>query len=200
MPEWAATRLAIKGVWVAVAALAFTALLSMLVAQTIRLEGFKLWPLSLDGWKSRAMAAEATIAEIAREQALAGEIATAKRIGKEAQYRGIAERIDDNAQDQLVAADAAAERFIAAGGVRPQAAGCPRSTAGTGTEDRDTGNPQGAGQAAQLDAAETGGDFGLPEGYVIVPADDVRICTANTIKAEAGRALAIELERASRED
>lgn len=200
MPSSTSAQLVIKGVWLAVAGLTFLAILALLVLQTVRLEGFKVWPFVLEGWKPQALRLADEIILIRREQGLAGEVATARRLEKQEQYRGIAERIDDNAQDEIAEAGAAAERFISDGGVRVQTARCPRSRAGAGTEDRDAGNPQGAGQATELDAAQDSGAFGLPEGFVIVPADDVRICTTNTIKAEAGRALAIELERASQED
>lgn len=184
--------------------LAIAAALAVAAVQTVRMEGLKIWPLVIDGWKPRALAAEATIAAIAREQALAGEIAKAERMGKEAQYRGIAERIDDNARDKLEDYGAATERFIAAGGVRPKAAGSARGRTGASATDRDARDPQGRGRSAELDAAlrEPVEDDGLviPEGFVLVEAEDVRICTVNTIKAEAGRALALELEAASNED
>lgn len=197
MPHWASARLAVKGAWVAAVGLAIAILLALLAVQTARLEGLRIWPLEIEGWKPMAIRIGGEIDLIRLEQGLAGEMAKGRRLEKEEQFRRIAERIDDNAEDQLAEAAAAAERFISAGGVRAKTAGCPRGRAGAGTQDRDPGNPKGAGQATELDATEDRSDIGLPEGYVIVPADDVRICTVNTIKAEAGRALAIELERAS---
>jgi hypothetical protein len=182
------------------AGLAFAAVLALLAVQTVRLEGLKLWPLSVEGWKPTAQRLTLDIAAIRREQGLAGETAKSERLQQEARYRGIAERIDDDAQERLAGAMDAADRFIAAGGVQPRTLGSSRGRAGTGCQDRGARNPQGTGPEAELDAAEIGGDFGVPEGLVIVPAEDVRICTTNTIKAEAGRELAIELERASRAD
>lgn len=200
MPQWTAAELSIKGLWAALVALVFAIVLILLAVQTVRLEGFKLWPIEAEGWKPKAVRLADEITLIRLEQGVAGEAAKAQRLEQEDQYRGISERIDDDAQDQLAEAAAAAERFIAARGVRPKAAGCPRGRAGAGAQDRDAPNPQGTSQAAELDATPDRRDFGVPEGYVIVPADDVRICTVNTIKAEAGRELAIELEKASADE
>lgn len=44
----------LRGIWAALIALAFAIVLVLLAVQTIRLEGFKLWPLSIEGWKSKA--------------------------------------------------------------------------------------------------------------------------------------------------
>jgi len=175
--------------------LAIAVLLALLAVQTVRLEGFKLWPLSLEGWKPRALAAEKTVADIAIAQQLANERASAARQAKEEQYREIAERIDDNAKEQLDDAMAAAERFIAAGGVRTQADRSQRGRAGACGPRDGAGRAEAAGRAPELDAAAP--EPVIPEGFVLVPAGDVRICTTNTVKAEAGRDLALQLEAAS---
>lgn len=184
---------------IGLAGLAIAVLLVLLAVQTVRLDGFKLWPLSLQGWKPRAEAAEKTIADIAAAQELARKTARAAREAKEQAYRDIAERIDDNAQGQIDDAMAAAERFIAARGVRAEATGGTggrtRTCAGSGG----AADPARAGGAPELDAAADrgAGEPLIPAGYVLVPADDVRTCTTNTVKAEAARAFVLELEAAN---
>jgi hypothetical protein len=53
MPSLPAT-VTLKGIWAAMIALAFGVLLVLLGVQTVRLEGFKLWPLHSKGWIQRA--------------------------------------------------------------------------------------------------------------------------------------------------
>ena len=95
---------------------------------------------------------------------------------------------------------AAADRFIANGGLRGQAYRSQPCSTRTASSDRRSEDFDGAGRATQLDAAGVGNvDLGQPaEDLVLVSAADVRICTQNTVKAEAGRDLAIKLEAASR--
>ena len=44
----------LKGIWAALIALAFAIVLALLAVQTARIEGFKIWPLSIEGWKPKA--------------------------------------------------------------------------------------------------------------------------------------------------
>lgn len=171
-----------------------------LVVQTVRLEGFHVWPISVTGWIKTAETRQATIDRITAAQRLAEAEARAARLTQENTYRDIAERIDDNAEDTLEGAMAAADRFIAAGGLRGQAPGsapCPARTAGGDYRAED---PDRTGRTAQLDAADAGAvDPGaIDSDFVLVSAADVRICTRNTVKAEAGRDLALQLEQASK--
>lgn len=167
--------------------------------QTARLDGFHVGPIGMTGWIKTAQQRQDTIDAMIDAQALAAAAAKAARLEREATYRDIAERIDDNAQDEIEAAMAAADRFIAAGGLRAEAgrsAPCPARTA---AGDHAAADSVRTGRATQLDAAGAGaadpGQAG--EGRVLVSAADVRICTRNTVKAEAGRALALQLEAAS---
>lgn len=74
------------------------------------------------------------------------------------------------------------ERFIAAGGVRGQT--CPRAVR---SEVPSTGEREAVRETSLVDDREA-----LPT--VAVTPDDVRICTDNTIKAEAWRELLLKLE------
>ena len=73
------------------------------------------------------------------------------------------------------------ERFIAAGGVRREA--CPRVPAAIPS----TGSGETVHQAPVMDDAER-------VQIVGVTAEDVRVCTSNTLKAEAWRDLLLGLE------
>jgi hypothetical protein len=46
------TELTLKGLWLAVVAAAFAALLILLGVQTVRIEGFKVWPISVKGYRA----------------------------------------------------------------------------------------------------------------------------------------------------
>lgn len=161
--------------------LAIAVLVALLAIQTVRLEGLKIWPVNIEGARPKAERLQRTIDEIALAQKQAAAAAQAAKERAEREYRELAERIDDDAEKARTGAMADAERFIAANRVRCQAAGgagrgTPAASPGDGS-----GNGQGPGQASELDVAVT--------------ADDVRICTTNTLQAEAARAWAIELER-----
>ncbi|WP_338445967.1 hypothetical protein V5F89_12530 [Pelagerythrobacter marensis] len=194
-----------KGIWAAAIALAFAALLIALAVQTIRLEGLRIWPISFDGWIARAEQRLVRIAELEDDiedieaaQEHAADRARAARLEREKIYSDLAERIDDNADSKLGGALDAAERFIAAGGMRGHEADRGEGgRTGAGAEDQDSRDSEGAGQAAELDDSSGPGTDRAGGGLVLVNASDVRICTHNTIKAEAGRELALELEEAS---
>lgn len=206
LPPWTTAKIALRGIWLIFIGALLIAALTFGIVQTIRLEGLHVWPVSVTGWIKTAEERQATIDMLENAQDLAAAKALVARIAQEAAYRDIAERIDEDAQDNLDSALGAADRFIAAGGMRrPGAAGSPRGAAGTGREDHAAEDPGRAGRAPQLDAAiagvldrldeaageGTGGDF------VLVSAADVRICTRNTVKAEAGHQLATQLQAAS---
>lgn len=203
-PAWTGGKVALKGAWLAVIAAVVVAALAFGAVQTVRIEGFKLWPFEVTGWKPLAIERQTTIDSMFTAQQLAEAKAEAARIAKEAVYRDIAKRIDDNAKESLDAALAAADRFIAAGGVRPPADRSSPCRAGTAAGDYRAADPDRTGRAAQLDAPGSGAgnagptDRGPAAGFALVSAEDIRICTRNTVKAEAGRALALQLEAASR--
>ena len=169
---------------------AFALVIAFGAVQTVRLEGLNVWPVSVEGWKPKAKRYEGTIRDVRNAQDLAAEKARLARLEQEARYRALAERIDDNAQRGNRMALDAAERFIAAGGyrctggVRRRANRGPGSGTGASAESNRPVDPERAGGAPELDGAEVVG----------VTADDVRICTVNTIKAEAAKAWAEGVE------
>lgn len=52
MPPWTTARYALKGAWLALIALAFAVVLALLAIQTVRIEGFKVWPLRVQGYRA----------------------------------------------------------------------------------------------------------------------------------------------------
>ena len=177
-------------------AIALVALLAFGV-QTVRLEGLHVWPVSITGWIKTAEDRQAALDVVAAAEELAAARAAAARLERERIYSDIAERIDDNADAKLDGALDAAERFIAAGGVRGEANRSASRAARAATEDRGTGGSEGAGRSAELDDPGGAADDRAGTGLVLVPANDVRICTVNTIKAEAAHEFVLELEQAS---
>lgn len=139
-----------------------------------------------EGWKPRALRDERTIAEFPKAQALALERALAAKAKAEQDYRDLAGRIDDEADQARSGALADAERFIAANRVRPEADRCGSGRAVAAAPNNGARNSEAVREAPEL------------AGTVAVSADDVRTCTVNTLQAEAARAWALQLEAASR--
>jgi hypothetical protein len=201
MPGWTQTEMALKAGWLALIGALVIAIAAFGAVQTIRLEGLKVWPLSIEGWKPKAEARHAQIDAMLKAQALAAEVAKSRRLAQESQYRDIAERIDDNAKTDLDGSLRAADRFIAAGGMRAEAGRSVRCSTGTAAGDHRAEDPAGTRRAPQLDAAPSAQPDTIaqpqPEGLVLISPADVRICTVNTVKAEAGHELATQLQEAS---
>ena len=201
MPGWTQTEMALKAGWLALVGALVLAIGVFGAVQTVRLEGLKVWPLSIEGWKPKAEARQAQIDAMLKAQALAAEVAKSRRLAQESQYRDIAERIDDNAKTDLDGSLRAADRFIAAGGMRAEAGRSVRCSTGTAAGDHRAKDPAGTRRAPQLDAAPSAQPDTIaqpqPEGLVLISPADVRICTVNTVKAEAGQELATQLQEAS---
>lgn len=156
--------------------LIIAALLAALVVQTIRIEGLKVWPLSIDGWKPLAIERGETIENIRKAQQVAADKARLARLEQEAIYREEARKAD--AREHAIREEALdlAERYIAANRVRPEAYRGPPSGAGSSPESGSPESDNGPRGAPELD-----------EGLVAVTAEDVRICTRNTARLIAGR-------------
>ena len=201
MPGWTQTEMALKAGWLALVGALVLAIGVFGAVQTVRLEGLKVWPLSIEGWKPKAEARQAQIDAMLLAQLLAAEEAKAARLAKESQYRDIAERIDEDAKTELDGSLRAADRFIAAGGMRAEAGRSVRCSTGTAAGDHRAEDPAGTRRAPQLDAAPSAQPDTIaqpqPEGLVLISPADVRICTVNTVKAEAGHELATQLQEAS---
>ncbi len=202
MPGWTQTQMALKAGWLALIGALVLAIGVFGAGQTIRLEGLKVWPLSIEGWKPKAERLQAQIDAMTLAQLLAAEEAEAARLAQEQRYRDIAERIEDNAQADLDGSLRAADDFIAAGGMRAEAGRSAPCRAGTAAGDHRAEDPAGPRRAPQLDAAtgaqpDAGARLEPAEGLVLISPADVRICTVNTVKAEAGHQLATQLQEAS---
>lgn len=153
--------------------LAIAVLVALLAVQTVRLEGFKLWPLHMEGWKPKAERLQTDLDAMKRAQKAAADAAKAARLAEEARYRQLAEDTDAKLQQAQSRALDSAERFIVAHRLPAHVAG-PASGSGTGPESDRAGGDHGAGGTAELAA-----------DFVAVSADDVRICTRNTARLVA---------------
>src|SRR5690606_33800507 len=104
----------------------------------------------------------------------------------EAIYKGVAERIDEDAKVQEASQLDAVERYIRANRVRCPSTGSSASGAATSAEDQGSGDSEALPGPYQLD------------GAVAVSEADVKACTLNTTQANAAREWALELEEASK--
>ncbi|WP_239806968.1 hypothetical protein [Croceicoccus hydrothermalis] len=158
--------------------------------QSVQLGGLRVGPIAVEGWRPKAQRLSQELKDIAAAQDEADARARAEHARAETAYRDMAKRIDDNAQAQTDEAMAAADRYIAAHRVRAKAADCPPGGTFTPAGDRGSGHAETTGRPAQLDAPDREADGDM----VVVSAADVRICTSNTLRAEAARDWAISLE------
>ena len=110
----------------------------------------------------------------AGKDALAAQIALTKKT--EAAYKAAAKEADnDHAKDLALAADRT-ERFIASNRVRKDCAG-----------------NVAAGPAAESPVAKSSDGPGIPADMVAVTAEDVRVCTVNTVRLQSVREWGQEL-------
>jgi hypothetical protein len=172
----------LKGIWAAMIALAFAVLLVLLGVQTVRIEGFKVWPISVEGWKPEAERLQHDLDNVKAAQGIALQKAQAAKAATEKKYADLAETTDANEQKARAQAMGDAERYIAAHRVRNQAAGGSAGRTAASAEDHGTASGDGAGSAPELDE-------------VAVSADDIRICTVNTSRLEAVRTWAVDLTK-----
>lgn len=179
MPYLPAT-VTLKGIWAALIALAFAILLALLAVQTVRIEGFKIWPLGIEGWKPKAERLQHDLDAVKAAQQVALEKAQAAKAKAELDYKNLAETTDANEQKARTDAMADAERYIAGHRVRSQAAGGAAGRTAAPAEDHGTASGDSASPAPELDE-------------VTVTADDIRICTVNTTRLEAVRDWAVGL-------
>ena len=177
-------RLLGLGKWLREAA---TALLGL--ARRYPLAAALIVAVALAGWQWRAN----HIHTAQRDDAIAGRAADRKAYfdaqadaqlkaiaalrAQEARHTVKAKEADHDHEIQLASASVVAERFIAVGGVR-RAKGVVGKIGGTvaSAESGGSQSSDGLGAASQL---------------VAVTADDVRICTANTVRLESVRAWAL---------
>ena len=122
LPVWLTAKAAIIGG-------AFLALLLALGIQTARIEGFKVWPISVKGYKVRLVEKDAAIKLLQANvgtltQALDKQNAAVEAMGAETKrQQGDAAKAVLNAQGRAQKAEGAAERLKAssrAGGAKPE--------------------------------------------------------------------------------
>ena len=173
----------LRGIWAALIALAFTILLVLLAVQTVRLEGFNLWPIKYEGCIAKSERLQTDLDNVKAAQVLALEKVEAAKEKAEQAYRNLAENTDEKLEQARVDTMDAAERYIAAHRVRPQAPDRASGGTATASEDRSAQSGDGSGTAPILASQE----------LVTVAPDDIRICTENTIRLENVREWALSL-------
>jgi hypothetical protein len=192
-------RYALKGIWLALLAALALAVLGFALVQTARVEGMKIWPIAIEGWKPMAVRLQAELDRVPAAQEQARARAEAARAATETTYRTIAQEIDDHAEDETRRELAAADRYVAAHRLRTEAIADRGGRAAASAPDRSSAIGQATGGTAQLDDADRADRPGArpPDDPVVVAADDVRICTLNTLQAEAAQQWALDLEAVS---
>lgn len=166
--------LLLVGIFAAFASLGF-------VVQTVRIDGFRIDPPLLPAFGPKGLIAErdearAKVAKLLAERDAA--IAKSKRVA--AANAAATEKANADEKAELEIEGPAAERFIAAGGVRR----CPTTRADAAPGRQDAGVDAGAGAVPVMDDVPV----------VTVLPEDVRICTENTVKARAWQQWGLSIE------
>ena len=146
-----------------------------LTTQTIRIEGFKIWPIEIVGFKEEVKTLRLDLDTIKAMQLAAKEKFEAEKLRQEQEYREQAERIDHAYQAEL--ADANARIADYARRMRVQA---PRSSSGRASPSPDS------------DASE-GLDGSGEDAFVAVSREDFEILNENTLRLKAAHEWAIGL-------
>lgn len=180
----------IKTLWIAIVLAVGLSLTIFGVVSQVQLHGMKFLLIEVEGWKPRAERFEADFKEMERASADAERLARVERNLQTQAYSDIAERIDENAAKNIRLELDSTERFIARQ-LRSQADRSQPCPTFTSSEDRSAGNGQAAGASTELDGTVDGPLVG-------VRPEDVRICTINTLQAEAAREWALQVEEANR--
>lgn len=159
-----------------------------LTVQTVRLDGFRVDPPLLpafgpEGWIAKAKRLEAQNLAILAAQDKAEELHLLEVARKEGEYQQKAQETD-RVQAQLQDAQLAlARRFIAAGGVRPQANRGGAVSPAANTESSGAGDGDRAGGVPLVDGLQ----------LVSVYARDVEVCTINTSRLRAAQQWGVDL-------
>lgn len=153
--------------------IAYIALIAFL---WIKLYGILWWDGAIEQ-RDKARAETAQVIQAGKE-ALAQQIALNQ--ATKAKYEAAAEKADHEHSIELADAMSRTDRFIRAGGLR-KAGGSGASVANAPAEGEAAGSGNGRSESAEL---------------VTVTADDVRICTANTVRLQAVREWGLELVKA----
>ncbi|WP_370180236.1 hypothetical protein [Alteriqipengyuania sp.] len=212
LPPWTTARVAVSGLRAAIIAALFLIVVALCIVQTVRVGGLSLCAdlpvigkvclVDIKGWKPTAQRTAREFAtfrtDVEIEQKLAAQKAAAQRIRYENRYRDLAEEADRDVEQAQALALADAERFIAANRVRS----CPAGGAGIGARAAPGDHSaQGADRSGTVpvmdDRPALPSDEQLLPGFVVVPDEDVRTCSNNTVRLFAGQEWALGLERES---
>lgn len=147
-----------------------------LATQTIRIEGFKLWPLHIVGFKEEVKTLRLDLDTIKVMQLAAKEKAEAERLRMEAEYQEKAEKADDEYRSKL--ADASARAAAYANRMRVQAPYSASSGSGASTES----NPATSADRSSEDAE-----------YIAVTRSDFDVMIENTLRLKAAHEWAVGL-------
>jgi hypothetical protein len=161
--------------FIAAAALAVVLFVGF-ATQTIRIEGLRLWPLHVEGFKQALATVRLDLDAIKRAQELAGLKAAQAKAQAEADYREKAERTDAIYESRLADANARADAYA-----RRMRVEAPAGARG------------GPAAAATRDAAE-GTDGPGADAYVAVSRPDFDLLTANTLRLQAAHEWACGLD------
>lgn len=166
-----------------IASAACAIFLVLMIVQTVRLEGFGIWPIKIEGAIARGDRLAKDLSSVAVAQKVAAAEQKAVIDAAEAVYKKIAERIDEDALQDERDAMALARQFIAANRVRCPAIGSPSIGADRSAEGASAFDTVGGSGAAIMDEGTR----------IAVPESDVLICTSNTVKAESAHGWAMEI-------
>lgn len=169
MPTWSVIQAALARFTLSHFAIAALALFS--IVQTIRLEGFNLWPIKSEGWKAKAERYRADLEAVKAAQVEAAAKARAARLVKEAEYTRKMEQANAELEELRAEWRTATDRYIAANRVRPQA---PRgASGGTGADPRPA-TSEGPDRSDPVPE--------LADGLVLVSEEDLSILVDNTAR------------------
>lgn len=152
------------------------AAISAFALQTIRIEGI----LFIKGYKTENQELQSDIAAIEVAQKLSKELQEKQLARQEEKYTKSAIEVQNNALENVEKYGVLAANYIAANRVRASAVRCDSQPAAPGPRSGGAPDPVGAGGTPKL---------------VAVTEKDVKVCTDNTAKAEAGHDFAVELQR-----
>ena len=170
--------------------------LALLAVQTVRVDGLQIKAplignIGPQGWKPRALEAEATLKRVSEAQVEAERKARDAKASEEAALKELAKGNDNATIEKLQDDLARARDFIARNRVQPQGDRGAACGPFTPAPDRSAGHDEPTGGAPVMDAT----------GLVAVPEADILICTRNTVLAEQWRAWGLALEaRGSADD
>lgn len=172
-----------KGIWAALIAFAFAILFALLVVQTVRLEGFKIWPVSIEGCIARSERLRADLDKVKASQKEASRKQAEVIAKKQAEYDQLAKKAQTNEQKIHDLSRALTDSYAsnAAHRLRPEALGGSPGGSRVASEDNNSG------------VSET-----VPEdALVAISIADLHTCSDNSVYALTAYEWARELAYAN---